>query len=399
MQNASSVLEPISATLAGTYPASPVAAASRLQAPGRLLLMVALPYWLAASCVQLVGWELFVAGGQGATNPAALGLHLEVRALHYAVMGAVVLLAYRVALAIGWPEQGRLLAVLQHAGLALLVAFASRPLFALSIQLVRGVDVFWTGVFLPTRPGAKLWASMALLFLMHYLFGLALIAGARVLGELRRSELERANLRDAWSQSRLQAMRMQLNPHFLFNAFNTIATMLDAPQSAPARKLVVALSDLHRRTLAALDREWMPLSEELEWVEDYLRIQAARFDGRMTYEISCSPALRDVQLPALLLQPLVENAIVHGASDSRDRLHVGIHVRRDTFPGGTPALRIDVVNECSGALGITPGAGLGLRMTRTRLEACYGPRATLEADATGAGSHFATVTLPLDAGS
>jgi LytS/YehU family sensor histidine kinase len=191
-------------------------------------------------------------------------------------------------------------------------------------------------------------------------------------------------------------MRMQLNPHFLFNSFNVIATLLDAkPQPARARILLLALSDLYRRTLVASDREFMPMAEELALANDYLRIQGARFDGRLTHDIMCATDLAGMQVPALLLQPLVENAVVHGVADSRDQLRIWIHARTSDCGAGETAMLVEIGNETTGALSSSPGAGVGLRITRDRLAACYGDRARLDTRRTGPGSFDVRIRIPI----
>jgi two-component system, LytTR family, sensor kinase len=357
----------------------------------RLLVLVALPYWAAVSIVSILAGELFAAGGARAFNARALGLTLEARVVHHLLMTFVVLGVYYAALRVGWPKHRRWLAALAHLGLGLIVALSSRPVFALAMELLMGGRVYWRGVLLPHSYGAQLWAAMGLDFLIRYFFGLALIAGVQVSTALQRSEAERVGLHSAWMQARLQALRMQLNPHFLFNTFNMIATLLDTqPQPARARMLVLALSDLYRRTLAAGEREWNVLADEIALAETYLRIQAARFEGRLEYHFACDPALSQEHVPALLLQPLVENAVVHGVADDRQTLHVWIRVQRS---GSCGALRIEVENVTQGDLHSSPGAGVGLRNTCTRLSACYGNRATLRAGAEGRGRYVASVTI------
>ena len=382
-------LDPIPAVLAG---ASPAGSRGLSESPWRLLLLVVLPYWAVFSTLSIISSELFASGGDLAYRPRMLGITLEVRVVQNILMTIVALGAYRLALAIGWPEQRRWLAALKHLGLALAIAYVSRPLFVLAVKEVLDERVDWLRVFLPRERGLKLWGSMGIEFLLPYLLGLALIVGIHVWTALQRSELERANLRSAWTQARLQALRMQLNPHFLFNTFNTIATLLEAdPQPARARTLVLALSDLYRRTLIATEREWTPLSEELALADDYLRIQAARFDGRLTYEIECDPELSRHEIPALLLQPLVENAVAHGVDDNRRSLRIWIKV--ECSPDDT--LRVEVGNATDGALGASPGAGIGLRNTRTRLAACYGGRAAMETGVVKPGCWLSKIAIPL----
>jgi hypothetical protein len=365
---------------------------SLVDSPWALLMLVALPYWAAVSVVNVISGQLFWAGGP--FDPNSLGLAADIRTLQHVLMTFVVLGAYRAALAVGWPREGRWLAALKHLGLGLAVAVISRPLLALSMEILRDVTVYWRGVFVPPHVrGLQLWVSMGLNFLVPYFFGIALLVGARISTALERSETEKAKLRTAWTQARLHALRMQLNPHFLFNTLNTIATLLDTePQPAKARALVLAFSELYRRTLIASEREWMPLAEEAALAGDYLRIQSARLDGKLTHEISCSPALEREQIPALLLQPLVENAVVHGVADDRHSLRIWLRIDR-VIAGGKAVMQIEVGNETDGQLGSSHGAGIGLRNTSTRLSACYAGRATLQTQATQT-RFVATITIP-----
>lgn len=389
MNSANPLAEPIPASLARPTLGR---VGSLIDSPWRLLLLIALPYWVAMSVIKVISGQLFWAGGP--FNPNAIGLAPDIRALQHVFMTFVVLGAYRAALAVGWPQDGRSLAVLKHLGLGLAVAMISRPLLALSMEALRDVTVHWRGVFVPEHMrGVQLWVSMGLDFLVPYFFGIALLVGVRISTALERSETEKAKLRTAWTQARLQALRMQLNPHFVFNTFNTIATLLDTePQPAKARTLVLAFSELYRRTLIAAEREWMQLADELALASDYLRIQSARFHGRLTYEISCNPGLEGEQIPALLLQPLVENAVAHGVADDRHALRVWIKVDRVVVDGETP-MRIEVGNETDGWLGSSHGAGIGLRNSRTRLSACYAGRATLQTQVTQR-RFVATITIP-----
>lgn len=389
MNSADPLVAPIPASLPGS---SLVRTGTQSDSPWRLLMLVALPYWTAVSMVNVISGELFWAAGP--FNANAIGMAPDVRTLQHVFMTFIVLGAYRCALAVGWPNEQRWLAGLEHLGLGLAVAMISRPLLALSMEVLRDVTVNWRGVFIPpSMRGLQLWVSMGLDFLVPYFLGVALLVGVRMSTALERSETEKEKLRTAWTQAQLQALRMQLNPHFLFNTLNTIATLLDSePQPAKARTLVLAFSALYRRTLVAAEREWMPLADELALASDYLRIQSARFDGRLNYEITRDPACEHLHIPALLLQPLVENAVVHGAADDRHSLRVWIAIER-VQSDSAAMLQIEIGNETDGDLGSSHGAGIGLRNTRTRLSACYAGRATLRTTMTH-DSFVATITIP-----
>jgi len=127
-------------------------------------------------------------------------------------------------------------------------------------------------------------------------------------GQLRLERLERS-----FSEARLNALRMQLDPHFLFNALNTISSQLERDPRL-ARRMIEHLGDLLRLSIESKDRQEVPLAEELAFLEHYLAIQRIRFGDTLRVELSIAPEVKYASVPCLLLQPLVENAIRHGIS-------------------------------------------------------------------------------------
>jgi LytS/YehU family sensor histidine kinase len=164
---------------------------------------------------------------------------------------------------------------------------------------------------------------------------------------------------------------MQLQPHFLFNTLNTIAEMVhEDPDKADA--MIGGLSDLLRRTLELAPSQEVTLDEELALVERYLDIQRARFGDRLRVRVDADAAARATRVPALLLQPLVENAIRHGLAERRDAGRISIDAR------STPdAISIVVVDDGPGD-GADGPERTGLGNTRARLNAMYGETASLE---------------------
>lgn len=168
-------------------------------------------------------------------------------------------------------------------------------------------------------------------------------------------------------EARLEALRAQINPHFLFNAFNSIAALIRT-RPDEAETIVEDLADLFRYTLQASQNDVSPLREELEAVRQYLAVERARFRDRLQVEIDVPDALRPVSLPAMTLQPLVENAIKHGVAQTQDDCTVRIAARRqdahlvlsvtDTGPGFDTTTLEDVLDE---------GAGLANVRERLRL--------------------------------
>ena len=219
----------------------------------------------------------------------------------------------------------------------------------------------------------------------------ALIAAMHWTAEYRRmyhaERLAAAKLHASLTGARLDALRGQLQPHFLFNTLNAIAVLTEeSPERA--RQMVIGLGELLRVSLDQGERHEVPLARELEILERYLAIQRERFGSRLRTQIAipdeCLPGL----VPVLLLQPLVENAIRHGVEGRMDGGQVTITATRD---GAT--LTLEVRDEGGGTAPGTAGNGVGLANSRARLEELYGTAATLSLDQ-GPGGTVARVSLP-----
>jgi signal transduction histidine kinase len=202
---------------------------------------------------------------------------------------------------------------------------------------------------------------------------------------------EAARLEHRMSEARLQALRMELNPHFLFNTLNAIAGLVRRGERDAAVTVLARLGDLLRATLDRGLGPETPLAQELALLETYLDIERARFGERLTVRVDVPPALGDALVPSLLLQPLVENAVRHGVARrpgpgavevtacARDgRLHVEV---RDTGPGLPP----------NGSL----REGVGLSNTRARLAQLHGAAAGLVLAPAPGGGAVARVWMPL----
>jgi len=236
------------------------------------------------------------------------------------------------------------------AGTALAIAklLADRAVFAM-------LTGFWTYMLVST------------LALDFTIYG-GIVAAAHGAEYYRRSR-ERDQLEARLAEARLQLLGMQLQPHFLFNTLNTIAEMVhEDPDKADA--MIGGLSDLLRRTLEMGPSQEITLDEELALVERYLDIQRARFGDRLRVRVDADPHARATRVPALLLQPLVENAIRHGLALRRDAGRIDIEA--SAVDG---AVRIAVVDDGPAAGGGPERTGLG--NTRARLIAMYGGAATL----------------------
>ena len=177
-----------------------------------------------------------------------------------------------------------------------------------------------------------------------------------------------ARLERQFTEARLNALRMQLDPHFLFNALNTISSQMERDPRL-ARNMIERLGDLLRLSLASRDREEIPLAEELAFLDHYLAIQRIRFGAKLKIDVRIDPDVMYSPVPCLFIQPLVENAIRHGISRRASGGTVVVSAERVVNQ-----LRIRVVDD---GVGLPPGwtletsAGLGLSLTRDRLAGLY----------------------------
>jgi LytS/YehU family sensor histidine kinase len=192
------------------------------------------------------------------------------------------------------------------------------------------------------------------------------------------------------AQAELRALQAQINPHFLFNAFNTLYGTIDR-ESVEARRLVLNLTDIFRYFLQG-DRSFIPLSEELRIIKAYLEIEALRLGDRLETETHVSESALSVLIPILSVQPLVENAVKHGVAAKPGRGRVVLNVQNDEG-----ILRVCVADTgfgFSASGGAYEGAGVGLANVRRRLTLSYGPAATLDVSSSERGS---TVTFSIPA--
>jgi sensor histidine kinase YesM len=225
-----------------------------------------------------------------------------------------------------------------------------------------------------TEPLFPLWTASFVSFLPTYGFGLALITGLALYTRFQNSELRLAALEREWSTARLAALRMQLSPHTLFNLLHTIRGYIEWDPKG-AQSMVVQLADLLRRLLNAGERDFSKLSDELQFVRLYLELQQRRFADRLTVILPAAGDIPAVWVPSLILQPLVENAVVHGLSGHQGRVTVHVTARM-----AQNVLTLSVLNTIAPDKPVGEG-GIGLNNVRERLAVQFEGRAELTAGA------------------
>jgi len=228
----------------------------------------------------------------------------------------------------------------------------------------------WSGVYEQyQQKTALLYAAGDLYYLLSVAFNYALI-------ELKNSRVAQERALESSVRAReaeLSALKAQINPHFLYNSLNSISA-LTSIDPARAREMCVLLADFLRMTLGMGDKAVIPLREELALLEKYWAIEKVRFGDRLRVEADIQEEARDCLLPPLLLQPLVENAVVHGIAQMPEGGTVRLHAARDQ---GRLALLVE--NSWDPEAGSARRNGVGLKNVQRRLEARYGKEAHIEA--------------------
>lgn len=203
------------------------------------------------------------------------------------------------------------------------------------------------------------------------------------------SELRLERMEKSYGQARLNALRMQLDPHFLFNALNTISSHVERDPRL-TRSMIEHLGDLLRLSLENRDRQEVPLAEELAFLDHYLEIQKIRFGDQLTVDIDVDADVRYASVPSLFLQPLVENAIRHGIEPRARPGRIELHAHRQD-----DALMLEVCDNGNGLNTAKPTReGVGLSNTRARLRELYGQAHRFELGGRPEGGLRVEMTIP-----
>jgi len=208
--------------------------------------------------------------------------------------------------------------------------------------------------------------------------------------EAMRLELRASELSTQLVRARLSALKMQLQPHFLFNTLNAIMVLVRQRSTARAEEMLGRLSDLLRCVLDEAEAQEVPLHRELDYVRLYLSIEQVRFDDRLTVVIAPDPAVLDAAVPHMALQPIVENALRHGISRSVAGGTIRISAAEIQ---GSLVIQVSDDGPGLGDEASTDRCGIGLANTRARLAQLYGDAASVTLERGGTGA-LVTIALP-----
>jgi sensor histidine kinase YesM len=311
----------------------------------------------------------------------------QFRLLQHALILPVLLLCYLTAARIGWKPARR--RVPQQLALALgfsLLMYWMMLTGGIMLHSLFGMHAEPFGIF--TRGEWAFWVSSAVAALLEYSFGLAVLTGVVASRRYHLLQLRSHELRREWTGARLAALRNQLSPHTLFNVLHSIqARINDEPEVA--QTLIASLGELLRRLLEAGEHDFTQLGNELQFVELYLGLQIGRFEDRLTVHVQSGVDVPAVWVPSLILQPLVENAVVHGLASHSGPVRIDV-----TWDLSPHRLQLRVVNSV-GSGAVPHIGGLGLRNVRERLAVQFGGRAVLTSGPGEPSAWVATLQLPV----
>ena len=269
-------------------------------------------------------------------------------------------------------------------------------------------DVYWTRwVSLSLLPQWQDWAldmspqrlfSTGSIYLWTFGLALSLMWAARLTSAVEANAARAATAEAAAAKAVAAALRLQLNPHFLFNTLNSISSLVALDRKQEAEHMIERLSDFLRASLNSDPMEDVPLEQEIETVEAYLDIESTRFGERLAIDITIGQDLQAAMVPNFILQPLVENAIKHGVSALKGDAALKIGAARE---GDELVLEVENSSPDAGAGAESSrprsSTGIGLTNSRQRLENRYGRRAKLETIRL-IGGYRAVIRLPFETG-
>jgi signal transduction histidine kinase len=299
----------------------------------------------------------------------------EARVMQHALLLPILMVSYWASLRVQW--RPLYIAVPLQLLLGTLFAAVAYPCMILSewtmdnagFQQHAAKQMMERFVFEPSD--LSLWMASFVSFIPAYGFGLALLTGLALYTRFRNSELRVAALEREWAAARLAALRMQLSPHTLFNLLHTIRGYIEWDPKG-AQSMVVQLADLLRRLLSAGERDFARLTDELQFARLYLELQQRRFSDRLTIELPDTRDIPSVWVPSLILQPLVENSVIHGLAGHQGPVVVRVAVET---AGDMLVLRVSntvAENKVAGE------EGIGINNVRERLAVQFEGRATLK---------------------
>ena len=370
-------------------PPDSVAARAEARSWWRAILAFAPLSWLFVFLIEVTNMEAW-----RIANSDVQVASPTIRAAQFVLLLPALVVACRVSIALGGATR---LAGFRLAGqLLIAIAFSAlaRPALVTAAWLTRHREVaegIAASLVSPTRETVAIWVASTSAMALNYAVCLVVVVGVKTYRDLGSERVARANVEREAVQARLQALTNQLNPHFLFNVLNTIVSLIES-QPRLAQTMVTRFADLLRRILNDGATQYVSLGRELELLEQYIEIQEMRFPQRLSHERHIAGGAATALVPALVLQPIIENAVVHGL-----RRHDGlVHVRIDAVvDDATLEIRVSNPGSAAPAGNAGPVPGVGLRNVAERLRTLFGERGGVVLHMPEPGRYVTTIRMPL----
>jgi hypothetical protein len=376
-------------------PAAPGSAATKELRPWPVIWIVGGAVWLVVTCLVVI-WLRHWSGTRVEETYMLSTTGLAVK--HVAVF-LLAVVCYRIVIAMGWPDPwpARLRVLLVNALLVLGILVWSEVVDDLAAGFIDGqvaemnsnLHMIFYFLWVP-----HWFISLLLHFFTPYALGLCAILLTLVINRRHTEAVQAAELASAYANTRMVLLSAQLQPHFLFNSLNALTELIEEnPRKASA--MVVQLGNFLRHALESGQAPWVTLATELAGLQTYLDIQRVRFGDAVLLSTEVSPEALGIQVPSLVLQPLVENAIEHGRRQRGPTLGVSIVIGVNE-----QHLLIRVANTRPRIPATLPpqAYGRGLSNVALRLRVAYGDAAQLSLDPGSSGGTVATLLLPLRRG-
>ncbi len=350
--------------------------------------------WTAVFGVWLLIAAFFAAVGSQSTyekgqiaDPEEAFLFMLIYWLAWAIVSPGIL---RFARYFHWDQGQRWRSLVAHAGFAAVIA-------PLQLYLYLGLRFLISSALGITRGASPQGGTFALQCLMNaavYFIVIAVYNAFAYYHMYHRQKSETSELQARLAEAELAALKMQLQPHFLFNTLNAISVLMNEDVEK-ANQMLVRLSEFLRLTLDSSGRQQVALKQELEFLERYLEIERIRFADRLRVKIDVEPATLDARVPNLILQPLVENAIRHGIAPRAKGGRLDVRARRNKGK-----LELEIRDDGPGMAEQSapsgPRNGIGLANCQARLAQLYGEEHAFKHGTSSDGGFFVLLTLPFE---
>jgi len=327
-------------------------------------------------------WTLFILGwGRGEVTLADAAMSGIFTTVSAAILGYLV---WRMSAVVAWPQSVQIRFFLIH----LVSAFLFSGLWTGMAPII---GVLWEGGSISDMDwDMQIYTWRMFMGTWLYFIVAGLSYAARISGRLRQQQQVAARAEALAAQASLDAMRSRLHPHFLFNALHSVSALIET-DAETATDAMEKLGDLLRYAIRDRNSASVSLSEEWEFVQDYVELQRLRFGERVHIDMKIDDSITTARVPAFVLQPLVENAFVHGIGANPEGGNIQISA---AFDAGH--IRLQVLDDGSGLNHSTdsPGEGSGVNNLTARLKALYGEESLVELSNRNGGGTCALIIIP-----